>query len=789
MRPLAFCLMLATAAVVTADICRDAVCEYTFVIRRAPSMTYRAPNGKLYNVALNGTRLQIIESSFHKASADNLIGTFVNASEVTTVDGFRRDLIVVNDAFPGPNIEVMEGAQVVIRVINDLLTDGITLHWHGLFMLNTPWMDGVGYITQCPIPPHQSFTYRFKAFPYGTHWFHDHFSITRLDGLFGMLIIHRELPKLPEFLVTVQDWYHVPAGDADRLSPNRMAHVGTGDTYTSDEDRDMAVDNSEVTMRRYDASLINGKGRWNDQQVPLTIFNVKVGQTYRFRVANTGCERGFVDMEPLSVDSFMIFPGESIDFEMDANKAGRQYWMRAVTLRHGKGHNPIPDGIVNGVKAILRYGDVDHIVPCYDKVCDADGCHCTQLLDLPFNKTIQMVFINYNLIDTDDLEHHPIHMHGHNFAVLAMGYPTFNSTTGRYVSPNNDIDCINRLCSKAAWRNGREPALNLVNPPVRDVVIVPAGGYVVIRFRSNNPGFWLFHCHLEMHTMEGMAVVLREAVDRIPRLPRNFPTCNVFDWTAEEYEYYQTPAPPTLLPPATPTAPPHPPPHVKRKEITCFTFDGGFTGTSGEWVSRTKTVDLVNRDCVSGLCAYFPGVRSRLEVPRFSAAFEAWGEFSISFWLKNLDDGPSGIVTNGDCNPGEAPSLFVYGGWSEQLKVGMMGNGGYVTTATVPMALRQWHHVAITWDGRRMTTYVDGARKSSKTLQGSKLASPACPLVFGEAAGSTNRVLRPFNGYLDQVCLYNSALTAAEIRLLKTTPSITQLPSPTVHRGGNRRTG
>ena len=65
-----------------------------------------------------------------------------------------------------------------------------------------------------------------------------------------------------------------------------------------------------------------------------------------------------VDMEPLTVDSFMIFPGESLDIELDANKAGGQYWMRAVTLRHGKGHNPVPDGIINGVKAILRYGDV-----------------------------------------------------------------------------------------------------------------------------------------------------------------------------------------------------------------------------------------------------------------------------------------------------------------------------------------------------------------------------------------------------------------------------------------------
>ena len=43
---------------------------------------------------------------------DSLIGTFVNASDVIAVDGFTRDHIVVNDGFPGPTIEVMEGAQV-----------------------------------------------------------------------------------------------------------------------------------------------------------------------------------------------------------------------------------------------------------------------------------------------------------------------------------------------------------------------------------------------------------------------------------------------------------------------------------------------------------------------------------------------------------------------------------------------------------------------------------------------------------------------------------------------------
>ena len=125
---------------------------------------------------------------------------------------------------------------------------------------------------------------------------------------------------------------------------------------------------------RYDGSLINGGGRWNDLPLPLTTFKIKTGQKYRFRVTNTGSERGFVlsvdshsflvvalegtDMTPLSVDSFMIFPGESLDFEMEANKSGGQYWMRAVTLRHGKGRDPQPDAVINGVKAIVRYEDV-----------------------------------------------------------------------------------------------------------------------------------------------------------------------------------------------------------------------------------------------------------------------------------------------------------------------------------------------------------------------------------------------------------------------------------------------
>jgi FtsP/CotA-like multicopper oxidase with cupredoxin domain len=64
--------------------------------------------------------------------------------------------------------------------------EGTSLHWHGLFQVDTPWMDGIPSgvfftfthnevqanhaVTQCPIPPNHTFTYVFRADRVGTSW-------------------------------------------------------------------------------------------------------------------------------------------------------------------------------------------------------------------------------------------------------------------------------------------------------------------------------------------------------------------------------------------------------------------------------------------------------------------------------------------------------------------------------------------------------------------------------------------------------------------------------------------
>ena len=78
---------------------------------------------------------------------------------------------------------------------------------------------------------------------------------------------------------------------------------------------------------------------------------------------------------------------------------------------------------------------------------------------------------------------HPIHLHGHDFAILQQ------------------------------IENANFPAnlsLKYDNPPRRDVVLLPSNGYVVIAFKTDNPGTWLMHCHIAYHASFGLALQILE---------------------------------------------------------------------------------------------------------------------------------------------------------------------------------------------------------------------------------------------------------------------------------------
>ena len=106
---------------------------------------------------------------------------------MTRLCGTQR-IMTVNGEFPGPTVEVAEGDALIVRVVNRG-SYNVTVHWHGVRQMRTGWSDGPEFVTQCPIRPGNSYTYRFTvAGQEGTLWWHAHSSWLRAT-VHGALLI------------------------------------------------------------------------------------------------------------------------------------------------------------------------------------------------------------------------------------------------------------------------------------------------------------------------------------------------------------------------------------------------------------------------------------------------------------------------------------------------------------------------------------------------------------------------------------------------------------------------
>ncbi|XP_028763496.1 L-ascorbate oxidase-like [Neltuma alba] len=119
---------------------------------------------------------------------------------------------------------------------------------------------------------------------------------------------------------------------------------------------------------------------------------------------------------------------------------------------------------------------------------------------LKFNTTVDIILQNANTMNKNNSETHPWHLHGHDFWVLGYGKGKFDI--------NND-----------------PKKYNLVNPIMKNTVPVHSYGWTALRFRTDNPGAWAFHCHIEAHFSMGMGVVFEEGIERLGKLPSSIMGC------------------------------------------------------------------------------------------------------------------------------------------------------------------------------------------------------------------------------------------------------------------------
>uniref|UniRef100_A0A0W0EWH1 Laccase n=1 Tax=Moniliophthora roreri TaxID=221103 RepID=A0A0W0EWH1_MONRR len=424
--------------------------------------------------------------------------------------GFTRGAVVAGGDTIGPRIVGNKNNNLQINVVNNLDDDTMlqstsimSLHWHGFFQQSTNWADGMAFVNQCPIAKGNSFLYDFTATDQaGTFWYHYHLSTQYCDGLRGPIVIydpddpHASLYDVDDesTVITLADQYHMKA--------------------------------KEITFGTPGSTLINGLGRWSQgNETDLSVITVTSGQRYRVRLINTACDAAYtfsidnhtmtvieadaVNIEPIEVDSLMIYAGQHYSFVLNVDQAVRNYWIRANanigTMSYTSGIN----------SAILRYDTAEEeepdvlditstnplseadLVPLENPGAPGDpvvgGVDYALHLNFAFTSTATFTVNDATLVPPTvpvllqilsggllGLEH-PIHLHGHNFDVVRVAGST---------------------------------EYNYENPIRRDVVNAGStSDNVTIRFTTDNPGPWILHCHVDWHLEAGFAIVFAEATD------------------------------------------------------------------------------------------------------------------------------------------------------------------------------------------------------------------------------------------------------------------------------------
>lgn len=425
------------------------------------------------------------------------------------------------DRLPGQEVRVTAGDTLALSLTNNL-PQSTSVHWHGLAMRND--MDGVPGLTQSPVKAGASFDYRFTVPDPGTYWFHPHSGVQQDRGLYAPLIV--EDPKEPlkydrEWVVILDDWVDgidgsTPDGVLAELSGGMAGHAGhaaASPTGTVNGPSRVLMgatspllggDAGDVAYPYY---LVNGR----TADAP-SVFDAKPGDRIRLRIINAGGDTAFrvaLGGHQLTVTHTDGFPVQHARADALLLGMGERY---DVLVTAGDGVFPLT-AVAEGKEAkdrkaaamaLLRTGGgtapTASVRPkeLAGKLLTADRLKAAESVALPARKpdrTIELRLTGnmeqYNwafdsVPYTPDQRHpvragervrlvfsnntkmwHPIHLHGHSFALGAVA------------------------------GGARKDTANLL-----------PRGRLTVDFDADNPGLWMVHCHNVYHSEAGMMTVL-----------------------------------------------------------------------------------------------------------------------------------------------------------------------------------------------------------------------------------------------------------------------------------------
>jgi hypothetical protein len=169
----------------------------------------------------------------------------------------------------------------------------------------------------------------------------------------------------------------------------------------------------------------------------------------------------------------------------------------------------------------------------------------------------------------------------------------------------------------------------------------------------------------------------------------------------------------------------------------------------------------------SGNAFNFNGVNNYVQIPGGSS-LSGFTALTVSFWIKPLDSGRRQAILNKYDNVNGSKGWFIdtpsYGG--KYIGFFASPNGSNYAQWYVPFApvLGNWYHVAVVWQANKVPTfYINGQQVSTTdtAIISSIYNNVGVPLLIGKSQYATGR---EFNGMIDEVKIWNRALTASEIK-------------------------
>ena len=396
--------------------------------------------------------------------ADVEVDLVARKEQFLLASGREIDGFTLNGGSPGPVIRATQGQLVEVRLANESVPGGVTLHWHGVDVPNA--MDGVAGVTQDAVLEGEDYTYRFVARQVGTYWYHSH-QLSHVQvrrGLLGALVV---LPKDQDTSVI------------DLLA---LVHLYEGRRTVNGHDGDLALDAAPGSTVR--VRVINT----DNGPMPVWVS----GASYRV-LAVDGTD--VHEPTPVSDESIRVTAGGRADLEvvMPADGSGVRVELggsAAVVL--GADTSPIaksgqPDSFVD----LLRYGspaplgfdpasaarEFEYVIGRRPGFLDGrPGFWWTINGHMYPNVPMFMVAegdVVRMRIENKTGDVHPMHLHGHHAVVLSRdGEPSTGSPWW--------VDSLN----------------------------VADGESYDIAFVADNPGIWMDHCHNLPHAAQGLVAHL-----------------------------------------------------------------------------------------------------------------------------------------------------------------------------------------------------------------------------------------------------------------------------------------